>query len=570
METRNCQNCKNDFEITPDDFGFYEKIKVPPPTWCPECRAVRRLSFRNTRSLYRRDCDLCKRNITAMYHADDPAPVYCNTCWNGDGWDIYAHATDIDWSKPFFVQWYELYKKVPRFSAWHTQPLVNSEYTNVAVNVKNCYLTYSVTSSEDIRYSENTDKCKQCLDSLYLTECEQCYECIDGFKNYNSSYVVQSKNCMDSWFLFDCANCSNCFMSSNLRNKSYVFNNQQLSKDEYIRKISELKTTNESELQALREEFAGLCKSAIHRYADVISSDNSTGNHIINSKNIRNSYGVVNSENIKNSIRVIDHSKDSQDVYGMASGELVYDCATVSYNVHNTAFSLMCNNGIIDTFYSAYCVGVSNVFGCVGLKKTSYCILNKQYTKEEYEKFVPKIIEHMNTMPYIDAKGRVYKYGEFFPVEFSLYYLNETIAFDLYSPTKDKAIDEGYVWKVPDPKEYQISIEVKDLPDSISDVVDDITAEIIGCAHGQNCEHQCTKGFRILPDDLAFYRKHKLPLPRLCVNCRHYERLAKREPAKLWHRKCMKDGCTNEFETSYAPDRPEKVYCERCYQQEVY
>ncbi len=28
--------------------------------------------------------------------------------------------------------------------------------------------------------------------------------------------------------------------------------------------------------------------------------------------------------------------------------------------------------------------------------------------------------------------------------------------------------------------------------------------------------------------------------------------------------------CPNEFETSYAPDRPEIIYCEKCYQQEVY
>jgi hypothetical protein len=31
----------------------------------------------------------------------------------------------------------------------------------------------------------------------------------------------------------------------------------------------------------------------------------------------------------------------------------------------------------------------------VGLHDKSYCILNKQYTKEEYEELVPKIIEKM-------------------------------------------------------------------------------------------------------------------------------------------------------------------------------
>ena len=40
-EIRQCQNCKQDFTIEPDDFGFYEKIKVPPPTFCPLCRAQR-------------------------------------------------------------------------------------------------------------------------------------------------------------------------------------------------------------------------------------------------------------------------------------------------------------------------------------------------------------------------------------------------------------------------------------------------------------------------------------------------------------------------------------------------
>jgi len=69
-----------------------------------------------------------------------------------------------------------------------------------------------------------------------------------------------------------------------------------------------------------------------------------------------------------------------------------------------------------------------------------------------------------------------------------------------------------------------------------------------------------------------------LPLPRLCPNCRHYQRLAQRNPLKLWHRQCMckkenhehNGKCEVEFETSYAPERPEIIYCERCYQQEVY
>ncbi|MBI4253196.1 hypothetical protein HY623_03420 [Candidatus Uhrbacteria bacterium] len=95
----------------------------------------------------------------------------------------------------------------------------------------------------------------------------------------------------------------------------------------------------------------------------------------------------------------------------------------------------------------------------------------------------------------------------------------------------------------------------------------------------QNRNHQCTNAFKVLSVDLDFYRAHHLPIHRLCPNCRHYERLAKREPVQLWSRTCMCAGapshahgtlpCTVSFQTSYALYRPEIIYCEACYQQEV-
>ncbi|MDD5146800.1 MAG: hypothetical protein PHN39_03645, partial [Candidatus Pacebacteria bacterium] len=104
-----------------------------------------------------------------------------------------------------------------------------------------------------------------------------------------------------------------------------------------------------------------------------------------------------------------------------------------------------------------------------------------------------------------------------------------------------------------------------------------------------DCNEQCTTAFRIIPQELQFYRKMNLPLPRLCPNCRHYQRLKQRNPLKLWKRQCQcvgeksqngvytnttshnhgSDPCPNTFETSYSPDRPEIVYCEECYLKEV-
>ena len=94
-------------------------------------------------------------------------------------------------------------------------------------------------------------------------------------------------------------------------------------------------------------------------------------------------------------------------------------------------------------------------------------------------------------------------------------------------------------------------------------IKDSITDEVLECL-------KCQRNYKITVNELSFYRKWGISIPRECFFCRLKKRFEKRGPSKLWHRSCMKEGCSNEFETSYAPERPEIVYCEKCYQQEVY
>ena len=117
------------------------------------------------------------------------------------------------------------------------------------------------------------------------------------------------------------------------------------------------------------------------------------------------------------------------------------------------------------------------------------------------------------------------------------------------------------------------------MPDKLNDVSDEIIREIIECENVNENNIYCRKAFKVIEDELNLYKKLKVPLPHLCFFCRHRERLKMRNPMKLWHRKCMCDktshfhgnnNCDIEFETSYSPDRPEIIYCEKCYQQEVY
>ena len=172
----------------------------------------------------------------------------------------------------------------------------------------------------------------------------------------------------------------------------------------------------------------------------------------------------------------------------------------------------------------------------------------------------------MNKMPYISPRGIVYKYGEFFPIEFSPWKYNEAYAFDFIPLSRKEAVDQGFGWREEKQKGYVITKKVSELPDHIKDVSDSITQEIIECAHAESeCDELCSKAFRIVSDELEYYRKMNIALPRLCPNCRYSQRKRFKTTPKLYHRTCMKSSCKNEFETAYSYDRKEIIYCDTCY-----
>src|SRR3989338_915758 len=159
-EIRNCQNCKKDFIIEPDDFSFYEKIKVPAPTWCPDCRLQRRLSFRNERALYKNPCQLCGKDTVSRFDPEKGIVNYCGECWWSDKWDPTSYGQDYDFSKPFFKQFGNLLKQVPQFNLitlYNT--LVNSNFTNMNHYLKNCYYIFNADYDERCMYGEELEHC---------------------------------------------------------------------------------------------------------------------------------------------------------------------------------------------------------------------------------------------------------------------------------------------------------------------------------------------------------------------------------------------------------------------------
>jgi len=578
IEKRVCQNCKKGFMIEPDDFGFYEKIKVPPPTFCPDCRMIRRMSCRNLRNFYRGKCNAPghSENIISVYSSDKKNKVYDHKYWWSGEWNLFNYGIEYNFLKTFFEQFFELYHSFPQLNFSNVMA-VNSEYCNMTIKSKNCYFLFSGNESENCMFSESLIKMKDCCDILIGYKSELCYESINCNNSFKLIFSLDCNNCVDSAFLTDCNNCQNCFGCWNLRNKKYMIFNQQYIKDEYYKITSGLFSGKYSEIVIIKNKLKKEAKP-IKRYSQIIHSQNVTGDDILNSKNCFSCFDIRNSEDSKNIWRILGGGAINHDITVAVKPELGYEGSGIG-NSYNSLMCVALDSGKYLT-YCQYCLSnCSNCFGCVGLRNKSYCILNKQYTKEQYEKVVPKIIKHMNDMPYVDKKGRIYKYGEFFPSELSPFCYNETIAQEYFPLTKEQALEQGYKWKDREERNYEIEIKNKDIPDDIKDVKDDIVGKIIECEHKGKCNEQCTEALKIIENELQFYRRMNLPLPHLCPNYRHYQRLKQRNPLKLWHRTCMcdktnhynhKGSCDVEFETSYAPDRPEIIYCEKCYQQEIY
>ncbi len=586
-ETRNCQNCKQDFTIEPEDFLFYEKIKVPPPTWCPTCRMQRRLVWRNERNLYKRKCDAPghTETIISMYSEDAAVPVYDQKYWHGDGWDSGEYARTYDFSRSFFEQWKELLYSVPTPALINLQD-VASDYCNFTYQSKNCYLNFASDINEDTEYLYHSIENRNCADMLGSRKNENCVELADCEQCYESEHLVLCQSCIQSKFCYDCRNCQDCVGCIGLRNVKYSILNERYTPEEYQKKLKDLNLSTRVGRQKFQEEFNKLLASYPRKFSNSRRAVNSTGDYL---NDVNNCVSCFDIEGPAEDMRYVAYGlvgmRDIQDAYAIGVNiEHCYDIMDVGSNVHNVNFSA----NVWDSYDCTYCYfanNSSNCFGCVGIKNKQYCIFNKQYTKEEYEILVPKIIEHMNKMPFVDSKGNSYVYGEYFPMEFSFFPYNESIAQEYFTLSTEEAKRLGYVWRDLHDKSYIATKKISDLPETIAEMSETILNETIACEHAGNCQHQCTKAFRVISPELQLYKKLGIPIPILCVNCRHYERLAKRNPLKLWHRACMcgkiehghegslpesgGGGCPNEFETSYAPERPEIIYCEKCYQQEV-
>ena len=553
-----CRQCQTAFDISNDDLAMLDKLSpviagakhlLPPPTLCPPCRQQRRIAFRNDRNFYRNACSLCKKSIISIYSPDKNLPVLCHDCFWSDRWDPLQYGIDIDLNVSFFEQFDAMRSKVPRLAIFNTQS-ENSEYSVHASKNKNCYMGSSIGECEDVYYGDWVIRCRDCMDILMCTDMELCYECSNSRECFNTDFAELSSGLSDCFLCFDCHRSNQLVGCASVRGGTAMILNEQSTPEECKQTVERLKK-DRAFRRAFDQKFQELKQRLPKRDAWNTNAEGCTGNYITNSKNARHAFYC---EQVEDGTHVFDTSKakDVCDITRCWNVELLYECK----GIVDLKYSCFCNltYQCDNMLYCDNCSGSSECFGCMSLKKNRYCILNKQYTKEEYERLVPQIIERMKT---------VGEWGEFFPITLSAFGYNESKAQESYPLTRAEAMGRGWKWSNYEQSapSVQRTIPAKELPGDIRLCTDEILQHTIRC-------EVTGKPFKIIAQELAFYRKKGLPLPTRSPLQRHLDRVAQQNPYVLHDRQCGK--CQKAIQTTYAPDRPEIVYCEECYLKEVY
>lgn len=545
--TQQCEITGEFFVVTEFEQGLLERMNMPLPRLSLDERHRRRMSHRNERSIYQDQCDRCSKSMISAFSPDKRLTVYCPECWWSDEWDARDFGREFDFSRSFFDQYEELQRTVPRLALLNMNS-ENSDYCNVTIYNKNCYLVFGGDYNEDCLYSVFNFNCATSSDLYWVTKSELLYDCVDCRECYNVRYSQNASGCRDSLFLFDCRNVSNSFGCVGLRSKEYYIFNKPYSREEYEKKLASFRLDTWIGVQHMKKEFAKFKLNFPHRASVIVNSEDCTGDFIESSQHCMNTFDAFGAVQDVKDVICVGGLKDSLSLsHAGHESELLYEMISGA-GTYRSAFGVFVWNSQ-EAYYCDTVLNSKSVFGCTNLKRGKFCLLNKQYSESEYHELKARVVEHMK---------QTGEWGLFLPMEKSLYGYNETVVQDFFPLTREAVLSRGLKWVEEEVREKGTGA---DIPDSIHDVSDDLIGKILVC-------EKTGRPYKLVPQELKLYRKLGVPVPHFAPETRNRIRWDQRNPRRLWTRSC--DKCEGEIQTTYAPERPEKVFCEACYLKEVY
>ena len=525
IEWKICERTGIKFPIFESEATLYTRLAptyhgttfpIPSPTICPEERQRQRLARRNDRHLYRRTCDATWEQIISVYSPKTPYKVYNQSYRRSDKRDAITYGKSYTSEKYFFDQFQELMLSVPHSNIFSTN-CEDCDYTNYTINSKWCYAVFGCTESLGCLFSDFIVNGTQVYDSISVFNSTHCYQGIASENCTSCQYFKNCSWCSDCFGISYCTNCNHCIGCTGLQDKSYYIFNIPVTKEDFEHYRSSLSSREQRDVIFKKAQKLALPP----KITTLIHCKNSYGDMLVNSTNALFCYDCNDVKSVFYTANA-PHTQSSSDIdYAAPAGtQRCYNMWTSCWS-QDSIWCMLCWY-CTSVFYCLECHNCSNCFWCVWLRNKEYCILNKQYTPKVYEKTVALIIKSMSNE---------WTRWQFLPQHISPFAYNETLAHDYYPVTPEQQKNLQNIWyrrEDLDPAHPLVTKHVKaaQLPDTIAEVSDDILTFAILCK-------ETWRPFRILPQELVFYRNMHIPLPHLHPEVRHTKRLQQKNPRHI-------------------------------------
>lgn len=547
-EIRNCRVTGEPFVVFDREKEVLQRLGYPLPDTSPLLRHQRRFAYRNERKLHKNRCHFTGVSLISVYAADSGLKAVSSAAWWGSDWDPRDYGREVDFSRPFFPQLLELKRDCPRLALLNTQG-ENSDYCNNTIGNKNCYLVFGGDFNQDCLYSIFSFKSRDVCDVYWIDNGELVYDCINVYDCYNLRYSQECSGCRDSAFLYECRNCEECCCSVGLVSRKFCIFNQQYSEADYRRITGEMALDSYSGVERTRSKFSEFCRIQPRRAANIINCENVSGDNLTNSRNCLDCYDITGPAEDLYHIYLAGYGV--KDLISCSTcghdGELYVECMGC-VGGSNYGFSTYAWSST-DILYSDLVTNCRNLFGCTNMKRTEFCILNRQYTESQYFELKDRLIAHMK---------KTGEWGQFPPIQHSVFPYNSTVAQDNFPMTKEQALKIGCRWQ---DEETRDPAAAEEIPESINAVDDSILQKTLVCRH-------TGRPYRIIPKELAFYRRLGIPLPRHAPETRNEIRLKRRKTLVQSDRVCAK--CGVGVKTVWDIESAQSVLCHSCYLQSTY
>lgn len=597
VERRTCAISQTSFPLFQSEKNLLEKlsyrianqnIQLPLPTLCPEIRLLQKLLFINQTKFYNNACALSGQKTISRLSPQSGYAIYTNKNRSSDERESSDYGMDIDEHKSVMDHICHLTQATPYQdligSLSNTE--TNAVYTNYTSDIADSYMVWDANNVEKSCYSMLILNATYAIDCLSCSYVENCYQCVDSDHIFACFYCTKVVWTKYSRYMTDCQNCDYCIGCVWLNGKKYYILNQASDEQTYHKTLEKLQD------KEYREQF-------VHQWMDIsnnrprpavtiVGSEDVSGSDILESNRVHWSFTIRDSQDICYSYN-LQSSQDCLDVfsYGHESYCMYNSVQAWRYSHHIYRSSTI---GKWENLF--YCIEVKkskNCFGCVNMRDKEYCIFNKQYTKEQYESIVPKLLERIQSewsgydflwsqcspFPYNDTFAMMY-----FPIR-TIHYpstsqvLDQNGQLDVYVDDTESFISKAWLqvsngvrrpiwWRnkqweinIPDNIELLYKEDVANIQDYDSTILHKaIVCEVSG------------RPFRIVAIELEFYKKYRLDLPTIHPDIRHEKRFLSRANRTLHIRSCSQTG--EEILSIYPQNVPFPVYSQKAYSDHMY